>query len=51
MWPLWKDKTNESVREDISLVVLLQEQQEHCCQIYSYRRIHLWLERQGIHHN
>ena len=37
--------------KDAPLAALLRKQQEHCDQTYGYRRMHLWLERQGIHHN
>ena len=37
--------------KDAPLAALLRKQQEHCDQAYGYRRMHLWLERQGIHHN
>ena len=37
--------------KDAPLAALLRKQQEHCVQTYGYRRMHLWLERQGIHHN
>ena len=29
----------------------IAQQQDKCFQTYGYRRMHLWLERQGIHHN
>ena len=38
-------------QKDASLADLLKRQQEHCHQTYGYRRMHLWLESQGIHHN
>ena len=37
--------------KDAPLAALLRKQQEHCFQTYGYRRMHLWLERQGIHRN
>ena len=37
--------------KDAPLAALLRKQQEHCFQTYGYRRMHLWLEQQGIHHN
>ena len=37
--------------KDAPLAALLRKQQEHCVQTYGYRRMHLWLEGQGIHHN
>ena len=29
----------------------IKEHQDRCHQTYGYRRMHLWLENQGIHHN
>lgn len=37
--------------EDAELGRLLQRQQAHVRQTYGYRRMWLWLESQGIHHN
>lgn len=37
--------------KDASLADLLRKQQKHCFQTYGYRRMQLWLERQGIHRN
>lgn len=36
---------------DAGLVRLIREQQQHCRQTYGYRRMWIWLEKQGIHHN
>lgn len=36
---------------DVGLGQLLQEQQKHCRQTYGYRRMWMWLEKQGIHRN
>ena len=36
---------------DASLAEKLRAQQERCHQTYGYRRMHLWLESQGIHHD
>ena len=36
---------------DAPLAKLFQAQQERCKQTYGYRRMWLWLEKQGIHHN
>lgn len=33
------------------LANMLRQQQERCRQTYGYRRMHLWLESPGIHHN
>ena len=37
--------------KDAPLAGKLKEHQNRCNQTYGYRRMHLWLERQGIHHN
>ena len=39
------------VEKDVHLADKLRAQQEHCFQTYGDRRMHLWLEGQGIHHN
>lgn len=36
---------------DAELAELLRSQQERCRQTYGYRRMCLWLEKQGIHYN
>ena len=36
---------------DTLLAEKIKEQQNRCHQTYGYRRMHLWLESQGIHHN
>ena len=36
---------------DLPLVEKIRECQEKCGKTYGYRRVHIWLERQGIHHN
>ena len=36
---------------DTELAEVLREQQERCRQTYGYRRMWLWLEKQGVHHN
>ena len=38
-------------QKDAALAEMLRLQQEHCFQTYGYRRMHLWLESQGIHRN
>ena len=38
-------------QKDAALAEKLRLQQEHCFQTYGYRRMHLWLESQGIHHD
>ena len=37
--------------KDAPLAALLRKHQKHCFQTYGYRRMQLWLERQGIHRN
>lgn len=37
--------------KDSPLADLLRKQQKHCFHTYGYRRMQLWLERQGIHRN
>ena len=37
--------------KDAVLAEKLRAQQAHCFQTYGYRRMHLWLENQGIHYN
>ena len=37
--------------KDLSLAEKIKECQERCGKTYGYRRVHIWLERQGIHHN
>ena len=36
---------------DLELAKKIRECQEKTKQTYGYRRVHIWLERQGIHHN
>ena len=37
--------------KDLNLANKIQECQEKCGKTYGYRRVHIWLERQGVHHN
>ena len=37
--------------KDAVLAEKIKEHQDRCHQTYGYRRMHLWLEKQGIHHN
>ena len=37
--------------KDLPLAEKIRECQEECGKTYGYRRVHLWLERNGIHHN
>lgn len=39
------------VEKDAQLAEKIKQHQEHCFQTYGYRRMHIWLENQGIHHN
>ena len=37
--------------KDLPLAEKIMNCQEKCGKTYGYRRVHIWLERQGIHHN
>ena len=37
--------------KDAAIAEKLKLQQDQCCQTYGYRRMHIWLESQGIHRN
>lgn len=37
--------------KDLPLAEKIMECQENCGKTYGYRRVHIWLERNGIHHN
>ena len=37
--------------KDLPLAEKIKECQDKCCKTYGYRRVHIWLERNGIHHN
>ena len=37
--------------KDLALAEKIKECQENCGKTYGYRRVHIWLERQGVHHN
>ena len=37
--------------KDLSLAEKIRECQDKCSKTYGYRRVHIWLERNGIHHN
>ena len=39
------------IEKDAPVAEKLREHQIRCHQTYGYRRMHLWLESQGIHHN
>ena len=34
---------------DLPLAQMIQQCQEQCHNTYGYRRVHIWLERQGIY--
>ena len=44
-------KRQDQPQKDAALADKLKTQQARCHQTYGYRRMHLWLESQGIHHN
>ena len=44
-------RRRERPEKDAPLAAKLRQQQNRCKQTYGYRRMHLWLESQGIHHN
>ena len=37
--------------KDLPLAQTIQQCQKHCRNTYGYRRVHIWLERHGIHKN
>ena len=41
----------ETPAKDLPLAEKIKECQDRCGKTYGYRRVHIWLERQGIHHN
>ena len=44
-------KRIETPSRDLPLAKKIRECQSECRSTYGYRRVHIWLERQGIHHN
>ena len=44
-------KRMDKPAKDLPLAEKIRECQEKSKQTYGYRRVHIWLERQGIHHN
>ena len=44
-------KRMEIPAKDLPLAEKIRQCQEECYNTYGYRRVHIWLERQGIHHN
>jgi Transposase and inactivated derivatives len=41
----------EKPARDLPLASLIRECQQQVRQTYGYRRVHIWLEKKGIHHN
>ncbi len=37
--------------KDLQLAEMIRECQEACRSTYGYRRVHIWLDKHGIHHN
>ena len=44
-------KRMEIPAKDLPLAEKIRECQAECRSTYGYRRVHIWLERHGIHHN
>ena len=44
-------KRMELPAKDLPLAEKIRECQDECKNTYGYRRVHIWLERHGIHHN
>ena len=44
-------KRMEAPDKDLPLAEKIRECQDECKSTYGYRRVHIWLERQGIHHD
>lgn len=44
-------KRKDTPAKDLPLAKLIQECQDSCGKTYGYRRVHIWLERNGIHRN
>ncbi|MBO5746184.1 MAG: IS3 family transposase [Clostridia bacterium] len=44
-------KRMDTPAKDLPLAEKIKECQEKCGKTYGYRRVHIWLERQGIHRN
>lgn len=44
-------KRMDTPEKDLPLAEKIRECQEACGKTYGYRRVHMWLERNGIHHN
>lgn len=37
--------------KDLPLAEKIRECQEKCGQTYGYRRVHIWLKKEGVHHD
>ena len=44
-------KRMDTPAKDLPLAEKIRECQEKCGRTYGYRRVHIWLERQGVHRN
>ena len=44
-------KRIDTPAKDLPLAEKIKECQDKCGRTYGYRRVHMWLERNGIHHN
>mgnify|MGYP003269652311 CR=1 FL=1 len=44
-------KRMDTPAKDLPLAEKIRECQDRCGKTYGYRRVHIWLERNGIHHN
>lgn len=44
-------KRMDTPAKDLPLAEKIRDCQEKCGRTYGYRRVHIWLERNGIHHN
>ena len=44
-------KRMDTPAKDLPLAEKIKECQEKCRKTYGYRRVHIWLEKNGIHHN
>lgn len=44
-------KRMDTPAKDLLLSEKIRECQDNCGKTYGYRRVHIWLERNGIHHN
>ena len=44
-------KRMDTPAKDLPLAEKIRECQDRCGKTYGYRRVHIWLERQGVHRN